>query len=214
MNLPFVGEGLFDINPNITVTGNKNVVIVDNWYLKYEELYNVLNNTPVARWKWVEGSRNFIDYYDCRPVFPLNSLAISRQGAFIIKDIIKNYFRETSEFDLSNHIAEFNFYKNIKKDISKDLQHFPHSDRDYNALVYLDKICSGGTALYDMPLIKNEEQFNLLHDVSNYSKKIIKAAPNRLVIFNGRQMHGGYIEDHNKYINDWRFNQVMFFSRV
>jgi hypothetical protein len=214
MILPFVSEGLFDINPNFTIAGNDQVIVIDNWYLNYEDIHQILVNMPVARWKWVEGSRNFLDYYDCRSIFPLNSLGISQQGIFLIKDIIKKYYRLTSELEHINQIAEFNYFKNNKKNVSNNFQHFPHIDNYYNALIYLDKICSGGTAIYDMPSIVNTEQYNLLYDISNYSKRVIKAIPNRLVIFNGRQMHGGYIEDHNKYVNDWRFNQVLFFKQV
>jgi hypothetical protein len=212
MNIPFVSTGLFDINPNYKVSRQDNVLIVDDWYLNYEYLYNVLTMMPVARWKWEEGSRNFIDYYDCRILFPIHIFAISTQGQKIISNLLKEYFGESSNFKLSNHPAVFNFYKNINKGVSSSLQHHPHVDNGYNALVYLDKICSGGTALYDISPFKNNEQINLLYDITGISKNIISSKPNRLVIFEGSIMHGGYIQDHNKYVNDWRINQVMFFE--
>jgi len=31
------------------------------------------------------------------------------------------------------------------------------------------------------------------------------------VIFPGNRMHGAYIDDYNKYLENWRFTQVTFF---
>ena len=215
MILPFICDSLFDINPNFKITYNDCVVVVDDWYLNYEDMHKILVNMPVARWKWVEGSRNFIDYYDCRPAFPIherdNRLS-THQGVEIIKLIIKEYFGEPRRLDLKNKSVVYNYFRNIKTGISNSFQHYPHYDSDINVLIYLDKINSGGTALYNMPLIPNNEHVNLLYDVSNYPKMVVNAAPNRMVIFEGKIMQGGYIEDHSKYVNDWRINQVMFFE--
>jgi len=38
MILPFVVESLFKINPNFKVTLDEYVIIIDNWYLNYEDL--------------------------------------------------------------------------------------------------------------------------------------------------------------------------------
>jgi len=166
-----------------------------------------------------------IDYINDKYLLSLNNFCKKLKYVEIPKEESENV-SQTSEdrYLFDNHkelfklkdiiLKEFNYFKNNKKNVSNNFQHFPHIDNYYNALVYLDKICSGGTAIYDMPSIVNTEQYNLLYDISNYSKRVIKAIPNRLVIFNGRQMHGGYIEDHNKYVNNWRFNQVLFFRQV
>jgi len=214
MITPFICDGLFDINPNYKITYNECVVIVYNWYLNYEDIHQILVNMPVARWKWVEGSRNFIDYYDCRPAFPIQERdgRLSHQGIDTIKSIITEFFGETKELNLKNKSAEYNYFKHINRDLSNSFQHFPHFDYDYNVLIYLDKINSGGTALYNMPVITNNESLNLFHDISLYPRMVVSSAPNRMVIFDGRIMHGGYIEDHNKYVDDWRINQVMFFE--
>ena len=43
-------------------------------------------------------------------------------------------------------------------------------------------------------------------------KNIIPAKFNRLVMFPGNCLHGGYIEDYSKYSGDnWRYSQVTFF---
>jgi hypothetical protein len=211
MIFPFISECLFDINPNFKLNFIDGVIIIDDWYLNYEGIYNVLINMPVARWKSNINSKNFIDYYDCRPIFPIHEHKISVQGSELIKSFITDLYKTNKVIERVNP-TEFNYYKNIKLDIDSNMQHFPHIDYEYNAIVYLDKICSGGTAIYDLAHIKNTESFNLLYNVSNIPKKIIQAFPNRLVIFEGKKMHGGYIENHNKYTKDWRINQIMFFD--
>jgi hypothetical protein len=167
---------------------------------------------PVVRCKWKEGSRNFVDYYDCRPIFPIHPDRIDYEAAEIIKSLIKTHFNETRNIVLNNKVTEFNYYKNKRFNIDRSFQFFPHDDDNYNAIVYLDKVSSGGTAFYNIPRIENNETLNLLYDVSKFPRMVIKAKPNRLVIFDGTVMHGGFIEDHNKYVNDWRINQVMFFK--
>ena len=131
----------------------------------------------------------------------------------LIKNLIKEYFYQDNIF-LENDVLDFGFYKNIKKDIPNVLQHFPHKEDSFNCIVYLDKISSGGTALYETSEnIINQEHLNLLCDVSRYPINLIRAKPNRLVIFPGNTYHGAFIEDHNLYLNSWRINQLMFFSK-
>jgi hypothetical protein len=89
----------------------------------------------------------------------------------------------------------------------------PHVDYYLNCIIYLDKICSGGTAIYDIKNLDNHEHLNLLYDVSNVPFKLIQAKPNRLVLFNGDRFHGGYISDHTMYETNWRINQVVFFDK-
>ena len=212
MIIPYVSEGLFEVNPNFNVNFNGYSISIDNWYVNYDDIYHILQNMPVARWKWVQGGRNFIDYYDCRPIFPIPLTSQNVKSTTIIASLIKEFFKENKNCKLSNTNIEFNYFKNNKINLSNNYQHFPHKDFNYNAIVYLDKVCSGGTAIYDMPQVSNTEQFDIFYNVDNISKNIIRSAPNRLVIFDGNFMHGGYIEDHNKYVNEWRINQVMFFD--
>jgi len=42
-------------------------------------------------------------------------------------------------------------------------------------------------------------------------ERIIPHKFNRCVIFPGNRMHGAYIDDYNKYKDNWRFTQVTFF---
>lgn len=216
MNIPFVPEDLLEINEKYEVVfNNQFMLIVDNWYKNFDQFYNLLNYIPLPRWKWQENGKNFVDYYDCRPVLNLNFADTNKLSTFVttIKKLIAENFKDTNNLILKNNLLEFNFYKNIKKNVSSDLQHFPHVDYNYNCVVYFDKISSGGTAIYpDLKNLENKESYNLLHDISKYKKILIQSKPNRMAIFKGHFYHGGFIENHNDYVDDWRMNQILFFT--
>ena len=215
MITPVILDELFEVNNKREVISFDNdVLIIDNWYKNYEDIYNFLSHTYAPRWKYVPESRNFIDYYDCRLLIinQQSSLPYMERMRNIFKSLFKEYYKDYSHFVYDSRSLEFNIYKNIKRDVSNNLQHFPHRDTKYNVIVYLDKVCSGGTSIYDIEHIEDTEHFNILFDASNISKSIIPAIPNRCVIFHGNNYHGGYIEDHNKYVEDWRINQTLFIN--
>jgi hypothetical protein len=215
MITPFKLDDLFEVSRNINPIYDRdtNAIIIDNYYKNFEEICNVLQNLYVPNWKISESSRNFVDYYDCRPIF--SQFEVSQKRSFELQnmvDLINHFFPEKRNLYLENSHYEFNFFKHIQNLPDKKMQHFPHTDDAYNAIIYLDEISSGGTAIYDMQKIENNEKETLFYDVSDIPKKIIPAKPNRLVLFDGSKMHGGYIDNHNSYVNNWRINQVLFFK--
>lgn len=214
MNIPFIPEDLLEVGDYEVVSCDNDILIVDNWYKNYDQLYEVLSAMPVQRWKWSETGKNFVDYYDCRSVINMHYPSEHKLDNFLkeVGNVITdNLISEVQEFQIIGGLLEFNFYKNIKENVSNNMQHYPHIDFAYNYIVYLDKVSSGGTALYpNMKALPDGESDNLLFDVSAYDKTVIHAKPNRLVIFPGDTPHGGYIEDHNAYIDNWRMNQVFF----
>ncbi len=213
MIIPFVPEELFQPSADPQVRFDDGVLIVDNWYEDFAGVKQVLGNMPVPRWKWSPDGRNFVDYYDCRPSIPGHWVTDRAfNGVNRVLSYIRTFFRDGDPLRLMNHLYEFNYFRNIKRDVPNTRQHHPHTDFRYNCLVYVDEICSGGTALYEKAAVPNTEDRDLLYDVSGLRKRIIPAKPNRLVVFNGHQLHGGYIEDHNAYLDDWRINQIMFFD--
>jgi len=212
MNIPIIPEDLLEINDIKVTSFDDDILIIDNWYKNYDLLIQVLDNVALPRWKWSSDSRNFIDYYDCRPIINVNFDDRQKIQSYLnkISSLIVDYFNEGKGLKLYTDILEFNFFKNLKKDVSSNYQHMPHIDYNYNCIIYLDNISSGGTALYpDINKINNLEHNDLLIDVSTYDKRIVKAKPNRMVIFKGNVYHGCFISDHNKYVNDWRINQII-----
>ena len=191
---PFIVDQLFEINEELGIAFIDDVIYIDNFYKNYEKIYELLNNTSVPNWKISPNSKNFVDYYDC--FFGIDNTYCSEKyvnGIMKIGGLISQFFKEEKKITPRSTNFNFNIFKTI---------------------IYIDKICSGGTALYpDIERLHNTEQIDLFYDTSKINKKIIRAKPNRLAIFKGEQYHGGYIEDHNAYTGEnWRINQVMFFE--
>lgn len=210
MPSPFITEHLFEINKDITVTINKDHVIIDNYYKNYDDINAFFENAQVESWKMSERSRNFIDYYDCRYMiknwFPDENLMQKRLGT--IHQLIHDFTGKTEIYVQKG--LEFNLFRHRRKSISQNLQHHPHYDGGmYNYLTYIDPHCSGGTAIYENIDIENKEADNLLVDISNYTlKHVIPAKPNRTIIFNGELLHAAYIENNDVYYDNWRITQA------
>ncbi len=216
MTIPYVPEDLLQVGDYEVVSSDNNTLIVDNWYKNYDLLHSVLINTPAPRWKWSPGGRNFVDYYDCRPSLRINFPDKGKIQQFFdsVCGLVSKHFSDAGPLRFEGEWLDFNFYKNKRQGVPNTLQHHPHKDYKYNCIVFLDQIASGGTAIYpkltDLP---DCEEQNLLMDVSGFDKTIIPARPNRLVVFPGDQYHGGYIENHDLYVDHWRMNQVFFLDQ-
>ena len=134
-------------------------------------------------------------------------------------DLCRQYYYK-GDYNWSR-LYEFNCFKTSNV-FDKKMQHYPHIDSalgtpdhlsTLNMLVYLDKQEDGGTAIYDGEWITNDENISLLYPVEERFniRQVIPAKFNRCVIFPGNCMHGAYINDYNKYCEEWRFTQVTFY---
>jgi hypothetical protein len=213
---PVIYDNLFEINDDLVPKFKDGIIVIDNFYKNFDEIYSMLSNMKVNRWKASKDSRNFIDYYDCRlSIKNANFSEKYKKKIQFLMQLIGDYYKEV-ELEIMSPNYSFNYYKNLLKGVPNNLQHFPHVDFAYNALVTFDKVCSGGTAIYhSIKNLENTEEDNLLYDISDLDAIIIPAKQNRLIIFNGSFYHGGYIENHDAYTGEnWRINQVMFFNEI
>ena len=195
---------------------------IGDFYENAEDLYQHLTNRDYPMWKYNPESptRNGVDYYDCRIVdkvgHPTRIYETEHQR---ILDVCRRYWHK-GDYNWSR-LYEINCFKT--GDITNPrFQHYPHIDSKLdtpdncatlNMLVYLDKEEDGGTAVYDGEWITNDENMNVLYPVEERFniRTMIKAKFNRCVIFPGNYMHGAWIDNYNKYIDNWRFTQVTFF---
>ena len=227
---PIIPRRLFEVTPDIKLTSfDDEILIIDNFYRNYDEIHAFLSGATVDIFNdpgpnAEKTSRNFVDYYQCRPSFFYKDRFVPNIKK--IKNLIKDFYGLTKEPFFCNERTgpyEFNFFKFVNVP-SQEIQGTPHLDFQmgsmiYNAIIYLDKISSGGTAIYtnaDKVGSLLEDAFSRQHlvagmDVSSLEMKLIRAKPNRLVVFKGNRYHNGYIENHSKYQQDWRIVQVMFF---
>lgn len=216
MATPFIIDQLMQVNPNMElVEQTDDYIVFDNFYSNYEQIYSLLEHIPAPAWKYnTDDTRNFIDYYDCRPVLPWATLRPIVHIEALTK-IIRDTWKERANIVSIANPVEFNFFKSINVDVIGDRQMFPHVDNDYTAIIYMDKVCDGGTAFYtncNPNKIPYTEQDDLFVDVSMYEKHVVQSKPNRLVLFRGQAVHGGYVNDYNSYKDTWRMNQVVFFA--
>lgn len=214
-------DSFLELSENWQITYDGTALVIDNFYKNAEEIYEHLCNRDYPMWKYDKDitTKNGVNYKDCRILdlipFP-NNLYLS-QFEKIIELCRKHWWQGGYKWQPT---FEINCFQTINIFDNK-LQHFPHIDSELNGLdnqatlnmlVYLDKEENGGTAIYEGNLIKNNEQKNLLYPVKEKFniKKIIKSKFNRCVIFTGNKLHGAYIEDYTKYVDKWRFTQIIF----
>lgn len=207
-------ERLFEINENLEIShADDNFVIIDNFYKNYEELHDFISKYP----KYLRGIyTNDFDNGRTRLDFHVESKKI-------LNDIILTISKEKWGYD--DRIEDNDILINSMKlniPIESHMQHWPHVDPGTSGIVYLDKISSGGTVLWEVPEGLDPEYLdNTLTFGKSYFRDIsklnmvgkVEAKPNRLVILNARKLHGGYIDDHSKYLGQERFQQIIFTNR-
>ena len=216
MITPFIVEDLFELNPNSSVSYYPEYVCIDDFYKNFTDIQAIFANMTVESWKMSQWTRNFKDYFDCRPMFSNSFPDTKKSNARLhpIKSLVSSMLHNenvTIEQSLS-----FNVFKHNKKDVPAHKQHHPHyDDNKINVLIYLDNFCEGsGTNLYENIDVTNTEEVNLIVDISKYKLlETIPAKPNRCVIFNGNQLHGAYIKDNNIYYDNWKITQASILQR-
>ena len=198
------------------------VLTIDNFYENADMIYQWLTNQDYPLWKYnpESSTRNNVDYRDARLIHKIGHPSRQYHGNMErLLDICRKYWHKGNyNWDM---VYEFNCFQTITIDDPK-VQHYPHIDSNLesmdsesvlNMLVYLDIEDSGGTAIYHGEWITNDENMNLMYPVEERFKldRVIEHKFNRCVIFAGNRMHGAYINDYDKYKDNWRFTQVNFF---
>ena len=198
------------------------VLTIDDFYENAEDLYEHIMNRQYPMWKYnpESSTRNGQDYLDCRIVDKVgHPTRIYENEHQRLLNLCRRYYWK-GDYDWSR-LYEYNCFQTITE-FDEEMQHYPHIDSaldtpdncaTLNMLVYMDKEEDGGTAVYDGEWITNDENMGLLYPVGERFdiERIIPHKFNRCVIFPGNRMHGAYINDYNKYKDNWRFTQVTFY---
>ena len=215
---PFLFNELFDVHTNLVIKnaglGLMPAVMIDDFLKHPSRVREVVGSAPAPNWKYVEGGRNFVDYYDCRlrfPVwFPNNMISVAHQAVQTVYSI------DTRPADASVDVNWFMQINEKRADCA-----VPHSDmtanarRSFTCIVYLNDRdeCSGGTAFF-----RFKKSSSLVHDaaydrVSQQDPRVaetgrdywpenaeefwemvgsIDMVPGRLVIFPSEYFHAAY----------------------
>ena len=68
MPQPIIVEDLFELGDWDIQTHDEHITI-DNYYKNYDQIVDTFEHMPVEAWKMSQWTRNWKDYYDCRPAF-------------------------------------------------------------------------------------------------------------------------------------------------
>lgn len=224
MPTPYIHDELFEPNDitdvDIYETCGGKIVIVDNFYKHPDDINWMLSQAWAQDFKRGENSRNFKDYYDCRLTIE-NNRSFEDKAQQQIWTIIEQCF---DDFKLvkKEEPLRFNLFKWINTP-EQSIQHYPHTDAwtKCAGIIYLDKHNQGGTAFYDVDgrtQIEDEigyiEEQDLQVDIETlgYPYDVVPAEFNRLVLYPGWYMHGGFMTSHRTYTDNWRMNQVFFWD--
>jgi hypothetical protein len=150
---PFLFNEVFDVNINLVIknatVSSIPAVFIDDFLKHPAEARSVVGTAPAANWKYVEGGRNFADYYDCRLRFPIwfpnRMIAVAHQAIQTV------YSTDTRPQDPGVDVNWFMQIREKRADFA-----FPHADtagnvrRSFTCIVYLNgpEECSGGTGFF------------------------------------------------------------------
>ena len=112
---------------------------------------------------------------------------------------------------------ETNMFKFLDKNFNRynDNYWWPHIDGGYTALIYLNSFSYPGTNLYTSLVGENRdiEHITPWQPKSNYKlEKTLYAKYNKLVLFDGTNLHSMATTD-NRFYDNYRLNQVLFFNK-
>ncbi|MGD8341909.1 MAG: TIGR02466 family protein [Gammaproteobacteria bacterium] len=216
---PFLFNDLFDVNPNFglmlqPIKETIPVAIIDDFLQDPERVRQVVGSMPATNWKLEPGTRNFVDYYDCRLRIPIrypNKVVGAAQQV-----VHKVYGQKTRPADPSVDVNWFRQIKDKRADFA-----VPHADitegvaRSFTCVLYLNRSeeCSGGTAFFrctktDSPVFDDAYARLVTTDQSMaetgldyWPEKnqdaweqigVLDMLPGRLVIFPSEYFHAAY----------------------
>jgi len=220
---PFLHDKVFEPNLSISVgfnfIGEMPLIVVDDIFKNFDDIRNIVLNSPIGNWKYDPNGFNFKDYYDCRVSFPpLQKKLYKLTQEIICKTLNKN--------TLISDGLNLNWFKQIKE--KRANYAFPHHDKisdnlSFTCLIFLNtkNESSGGTAFFKNKVtnnvyeFKDDDFFNKYPDAvengydywapEKYWEMIAFAEmiPNRLIIFPSNYYHAAYHPE-NTFYNDPR----------
>lgn len=206
---------IFEINKNLKVEveyyKHTKIFYVDNFYKRPKEVVYWFFRQPLSLWKSEETpSYNGQYFFDYRHRIIIDELEP-------VYKFIENLWGDAvyDENLFSTNVTKFS------KDYFNDYKNhywWPHKDKGQTSIIYLNEEETDGTNLYEQ-IIKDDKKINEHGDPWRSKKywksdKTIKSVFNRMVSFEADKLfHGASIID-DKFFNEYRINQVLFFDRI
>ena len=207
---------MFELNPKYELKeeifmGSK-IYTIDNFYKNPEEVEHYLFKNPPPLWKMNESpSLNGVHFEDRR-------LTKSDDRLRSIVDFLSGIVSQKPE-DYHHNVTtnQARFFKDGDNDF-ENCHWWPHYDPGYNGIIYFNEDCECGTNFY--------EELNHAEMICEHHKpwrpkedfKVLKHLQpkyNRLVFFDGAKfLHGMNIANDRYFGEEYRKNQVFFFTRL
>ena len=198
---PILIDDVFAVNDECNVEViDEDIIVIDNMFKDWTKVRNVFIDAPAFNWKIPEGTRNFIDYYDCRHY-------LTHPQIYPFVDTVCKILEHVHKYKCRNILGEnnalrTNWFKQIKPKKSDWAQ--IHQDGqtpgEFTMITYLntEEESSGGTSLFKT--IKRIDMDG--HTGMDYWSKVpkeklgeiikIEMKPNRTIIFKSNVPHAAW----------------------
>ena len=119
MPTPYLHHELFEPNKVIEVQEHSNslgkYLVIDNFYQRPDDIEYMLETSWSQMWKYKPGSRNTIDYHDCRLTIPYNMTRHVREfeSQKLIWGMVQQKLNYTIKQAVQNY--DFNLFKWINR---------------------------------------------------------------------------------------------------
>ena len=199
---PILIDEVFAVNDELNIEIiDGDIVIIDNLFKDWTKVRDAFIDAPAFNWRMPEGTRNFIDYYDCRHYFMHEQkYGFTDAVANVLEHVHKCKFKKNRLGE--NNALRTNWFKQIKPKKSDWAQ--IHQDGqtpgEFTMITYLntEEESSGGTSLFKT--IKRIDMDG--HTGMDYWSKVpkeklgeiinIEMKPNRTIIFKSNVPHAAW----------------------
>ncbi len=198
---PILIDDVFATNDEFDVeVVDGDIVIIDNMFKDWTKIRNVFIDAPAFNWRMPTGTRNFIDYYDCRQTF-----CHEQKYPFIVplNKVLEHVYKcKFTEILGENNGLRTNWFKQInpKKSDWSQIHHDGQIMGEYTMITFLNtkEESSGGTSFFKTM----DKRYMDGHTGVDYWSKVpkeklgkiinIEMKPNRTVIFNSQIPHAAW----------------------
>ena len=191
---PILLNEVFAINDDIHIEKVGNVIVFDNLFKDWTKIRDAFIDAPAFNWKMPEGTRNFIDYYDCRHFFKIHT-------GFPFQKVIPKIIKKIYGVDtiMEDNGVRTNWFKQINpktSDWAKVHQDWTEPGKEFTMITYLntEEESSGGTSFFEgLDPIDGHTGMTYWSNLKNYGNPLnIEMKPGRTIIFPSEIPHAAW----------------------
>jgi hypothetical protein len=149
---PILIDEVFAVNDEFNVeVVDGDIVIIDNLFKDWTKIRDAFIDAPAFNWRVPKGTRNFIDYYDCRHYFMHEQqYGFTDPIANVLEHVHKCKFKKKLLGE--NNSVRTNWFKQInpKRSDWAQIHRDGETAGEFTMITFLntEEECSGGTSLF------------------------------------------------------------------